>query len=131
MIKFVKESVWKFREFIQMIHIISCYLRLFTSFSCPKRNFLISYIWQWSITNWRFEFNNTLKSNTIRCEKLATIVSGRKNVERPFVRRKQVSTSTEMLMPDAIFHFLLMLYNSSFTWLAIFMLVISKNLLNT
>ena len=35
---------------------------------------------QWSTKNWRFEewFNNTLKNNTIRCEKLATIVSGRK-----------------------------------------------------
>ena len=30
--------------------------------------------------NWRFEewYNNTLKDNTIRCKKLATIVSGRK-----------------------------------------------------
>ena len=39
----------------------------------------------------------SLKGNTIRCKKLATIVSGRKNVARSFVRRKQVSTSAEML----------------------------------
>ena len=37
----------------------------------------------------------TLKNN-IRCKKLATVVSGRKNVARPFVRRKQISTSVEM-----------------------------------
>ena len=40
--------------------------------------------------------NITLKNNTIRCEKLATIVSGRKNIARPFVRRKQVSTNAEI-----------------------------------
>ena len=36
----------------------------------------------WAPKNWRFEewFNNTLKDNTIRCKKLITIVSGRKNV---------------------------------------------------
>ena len=53
---------------------------------------------QWSTKNWRFEewFNNTLKNNTIRCKKLATIVSNRKSVARPFFRRKQVSTSAEM-----------------------------------
>ena len=39
---------------------------------------------------------NTLKNNTIKCKNIATIVSGRKNVARPFVRRKQVSTSAEM-----------------------------------
>ena len=46
----------------------------------------------WSTKNWRFEvwFNNTLKNNTIRCKKLATIVSSRKNVARPFVRLKQI-----------------------------------------
>ena len=32
---------------------------------------------------------NHFENNTIRCQKLATIVSGRKNVARPFVRRKQ------------------------------------------
>ena len=41
-------------------------------------------------------FNNALKNNTIKCKKLATIVSGKKNVARPFIRRKQVSTSAEM-----------------------------------
>ena len=53
---------------------------------------------KWSSTNWRFEvqLNITLKNNTIRCKKLATIVSGRKNLARPFVRRKHVSTSAEM-----------------------------------
>ena len=37
-----------------------------------------------------------MKNNTIRCKKLATIVSGRKNVARPFVRQKQVSTRAKM-----------------------------------
>ena len=40
--------------------------------------------------------NNTLGNNTIECKKLATIVSSRKNVARPFFRRKQLSTSAEM-----------------------------------
>ena len=49
---------------------------------------------QWRITNCSFEvwLNITLKNNTIICKKLATIVSGQKNVALPFVRRKQVST---------------------------------------
>ena len=53
---------------------------------------------QWSTKNCRFEiwYNNTLKSKTIRCKKLPTIVSGRKKVARPFVRRKQVRTSAEI-----------------------------------
>ena len=37
-----------------------------------------------------------MKSNTISCKKLATIVSGQKYVARPFFRQKQVSTSAEM-----------------------------------
>ena len=40
--------------------------------------------------------NNTLGNNTIECKKVATIVSGRKNVARSFFRRKQLSTSAEM-----------------------------------
>ena len=40
--------------------------------------------------------NNTSNSNTIRCKKLAIIVSGRKYVVRPFVRRKQLSTSAKI-----------------------------------
>ena len=40
--------------------------------------------------------NNTLNNNTIRCKKLATIVSSRKYVARPFVTRKQVSTRAEI-----------------------------------
>ena len=35
-------------------------------------------------------------NNTIKCKKLPTIVSGRKNIARPFFRQKQVSTSAEM-----------------------------------
>ena len=45
---------------------------------------------------WIFKLSNTLNNYTIRCKKLATIVSGRKYVARPFVRRKQVSTSAEI-----------------------------------
>ena len=48
--------------------------------------------------------SNTLKNNTIRCKKLTTIVSGLKEVTRPFVKRKQVSTSiasTMMFFYDA------------------------------
>ena len=41
-------------------------------------------------------FDNTLKSNTIRCKKFATIVLGWKNVARSFFRQKQVSTSAKM-----------------------------------
>ena len=37
-----------------------------------------------------------MKNNTIRCKKLATIVSGRKKVARPFVRQKQVNTGVEI-----------------------------------
>ena len=46
---------------------------------------------QWSTKNWLFEewFNSTLKSNTMKCKKLATIVSGQKNIARPFIRHKQ------------------------------------------
>ena len=53
---------------------------------------------QWSMKSWRFEewFVNILESNIIRCNKLATNVSRRKNVAQPFFRRKQVSTSAEM-----------------------------------
>ena len=40
--------------------------------------------------------SNTLDNNTIRCKKLATIVSGQKCVAQHFVRRKQVSTSGEI-----------------------------------
>ena len=40
--------------------------------------------------------NNSLGNNTVECKKLATIVSGRKNVARPIFRRKQLSTSAEM-----------------------------------
>ena len=56
------------------------------------RNYLE--IRQWSTKNWHFEvwFNNTLKSITIRCKKLATIVSVWKYVARSFIRWKQVST---------------------------------------
>ena len=43
-------------------------------------------------------FDNTLKNNTIRCKELTTIVSGRKNVARPFFRQKQVSTSGTLLL---------------------------------
>ena len=43
------------------------------------------------------------KKNIIRCKKLATTVSSRKNVTRPFIRRKQqVSSSAEFL--TAIFN---------------------------
>ena len=40
---------------------------------------------------------NHFENNTIRCKKLTTIVSGRKNVPQPWVRQKQVSTSAEMI----------------------------------
>ena len=55
-------------------------------------------MWQWSTTNWHFQkwLNNTFGNNTIECKKLATIVSGRKNVARSFFRWKQLSTSAEM-----------------------------------
>ena len=54
--------------------------------------------WQWSTTNLWFQewLNNTLNNSTIRCKKLATIVSGRKYVARPFVRRKQANMSAEI-----------------------------------
>ena len=41
-------------------------------------------------------------NNNIECKKLATIVSGRENVARPFFRRKQVSTSSHayLLLPE-------------------------------
>ena len=39
---------------------------------------------------------NPFENKSIRCKKLATIVSCRKHVARPFVRRKQVRTSAEM-----------------------------------
>ena len=39
-------------------------------------------MWQWRTTDWRFQEwpKNSLGNNTIRCKKLATIVSSRKNV---------------------------------------------------
>ena len=40
--------------------------------------------------------NYMVENNTIRCKKLAIIVSDRKTVARPFVRRKQLSTNAEM-----------------------------------
>ena len=40
---------------------------------------------------------NHFENNTIRYTKLATSVSGRKNVARPFVRRQQVNTSAELV----------------------------------
>ena len=43
------------------------------------------YTGEMCVTLW---FNDTLKNNTIRCKKLATITSGRKNVARPVFRRK-------------------------------------------
>ena len=51
-------------------------------------------IWKRNTTNWRFEtqLKITLKNNTIRCKKLAKIVSGRKNVAWPLVRQKQLNT---------------------------------------
>ena len=47
---------------------------------------------QWSIIIWLFQvwMNDNLNNNTMKCKKIATIVSGRKHVTRPFVRRKQV-----------------------------------------
>ena len=52
---------------------------------------------QWSTKNWCFEerFDNSLKNNIIRCKKLVTIASGRKNVAWSFVKQKQVSTSSK------------------------------------
>ena len=40
-----------------------------------------NFVRQWSTKIWRFEvwYNNTLKNNTIRCKKLATIASQQKN----------------------------------------------------
>ena len=59
---------------------------------------IVRYVRQWSTTNWRFEvwLHIALKNKIIRCTKLATIVSGRKNLIRSFIRRKQVSTSAEI-----------------------------------
>ena len=61
---------------------------------------------QWCTTNWRFQvwLKNTLNNNTIRCKKLATIVSGRKYFTRLFVRWKQLSTSVEIYIA-VIFRF--------------------------
>ena len=69
---------------------------LLESFISAGRHFRT--VREWSTRNWRFEvwFNNTLKSNTIICKKLATIVSDQKNVVRPFVKRKQVSKSAKI-----------------------------------
>ena len=55
------------------------------------------YIRQWSTKNWRFEewFNSTLKNNKMRCKKISTNVSGRKNLARSF-KRSQVNTSAEI-----------------------------------
>ena len=63
-------------------------------------------LWQWNITNWRFQewLNNTLGNNTIECKKLSTIVSGRKNVARPFFSRKQVSTNAKMYVAVIFWH---------------------------
>ena len=49
---------------------------LFFTIKCCK----VIIVSQWTTKNWRFEewFNNILKSNTMKCKKLATIVSGRK-----------------------------------------------------
>ena len=47
-------------------------------------------------------FNNALKINTIKCKNLVTIVSGRKNIARPFVRQKQVSTKCKSNVQNQI-----------------------------
>ena len=80
-------------------------------------------MWQWRTTNWRFQkwLNNTLGDNTIECKKLATIVSGRENVSRPFFRRKQLSASflhSMVLLPKVLFNhlfsmFLIMQYTNN------------------
>ena len=68
-------------------------------FSRDFNRFILT-VWQWSTTNWCFQewLNNTLFNNTIECKKLATIVSGWKNVARPFLRCKHVRNSAEMLL---------------------------------
>ena len=59
-------------------------------------------LWMQYILYWLYvHFGKSLRmerytNNTIKCKKLETIVSGRKNVARPFLRRKQVSTNAEM-----------------------------------
>ena len=46
---------------------------------------------------------NTFDNNTVRCKKLAAIVSYRKYVARPFIRRKQVSINAEIYYVVVIF----------------------------
>ena len=54
---------------------------------------LLKEVWSSKALHWS---SNTLDNNIIRCNKLATIVSGQKYVTQPFVRQKQVSTSAEI-----------------------------------
>ena len=83
---------WLFRrQTLVYYKLIFFLLRNFTcKFGCRIR--------QWSTTNWHFEawFNITLKNNAIRCKKLATIVSGQKNVAQPFVGEIKVNMSAKI-----------------------------------
>ena len=74
----------------------------------------------WKIDSW---LNNTLNNNTIRCKKLTkTIVSGRKYVARPFVRRKQVSTSAVV---EGFLHLMVLLFIVLFnlSWKCLFVVI--------
>ena len=64
------------------------YMRLLKNLKKHIDNFFFQIEW----LKW---LNNTLDNITIECKKLATIVLGRKNIARPFLRRKQLSTSAE------------------------------------
>ena len=74
---------------------ISSFAIINPTFNTKKKHHKLAF---WSMVENHFE------NNTIRCEKLATIVSGQKNVVRPFVRRKQVSTSAEMYVAVTFRH---------------------------
>ena len=49
---------------------------------------------RWTIT--AYGLITLWKNNTIRCKKFATIITGQKNIARPFFKQKQVSMSAEM-----------------------------------
>ena len=111
-----KTRIIDFRSFASDVGL--CYINstpiLFQRFSIgfrsglfPGKGKLLTPWWQWRTKNWRFEewFSNTLKNNTIKCKKFTTIVSGRKNGARPFVRRKQLnSTPWSEIHPQTIWN---------------------------
>ena len=72
----------------------------FECFKVPKKLYQMSYDTQ--VTRSPSAPCNTKFNSTIDFKKLATIVSGCKKVARSFFRRKQVSTSPEMLLYVAV-----------------------------